>query len=526
MCPCIPDKVSKVSSQLTPSTAVLSHGRATLSLHTVTSMDESRGHGSDSTTDCESSNDSPRTTSGTTTTPTQSIPCKSSGSRFGSTPTSTICGSFEQDKSTTSQTHLSASCTLSSASNFGVSPHPAQVTASTESISQTSQHSTSSCTSSSSQTDARSHHLPSDNPNTPTTDCSDDIGGWTMSTRLQTSTHESWTLDSNEWSTSRLSSSDTPCSSDLTRSSVYSGQDQGFTLTSAISRNSITSTSCTASSPSSSSSFAHSGSTSSSSTIARTSRDQFETACTTNTMSSTTSSTFTTSSSSGGNFAATPAAYTFPSPSSLPPAYTPPLEEYGYGTPPPVYDFPSQGNGGDEPRSSRSSYPTSSLDQHFSSGSGRQDGSPAAYDTSMARPTRMALAAPAHDTNTNHDKTALQDTSSPVEVTLISSVLGEGFQTTIITVNEAQATSLAMPLALALNSPVEGRPDSSTSEPEGSESSHQNSGPSDELNNSSSVGFETPMPAFFAGGSATTDPSIYVLISTVSLAAGFAICIL
>ncbi|KAK9442954.1 hypothetical protein VB005_04017 [Metarhizium brunneum] len=243
-------------------------------------------------------------------------------------------------------------------------------------------------------------------------------------------------------------------------------------------------------------------------------------------MSSTTSSTFTISSSSGGNFAATPAAYTFPSPSSLPPAYNPPLEDYGYGTPPPVYDFPSQGNGGDEPRSSRSSYPTSSLGQHFSSGSGRQDGSPAAYDTSMARPTRMAHAAPAHDTNTNRDKTALQDTSSPVEVTLISSVLGEGFQTTIITVNEAQATSLAMPLALALNSPVEGRPDSSTSEPEGSESSHQNSGPSDELNNSSSVGFETPMPAFFAGGSATTDPSIYVLISTVSLAAGFAICIL
>lgn len=138
----------------------------------------------------------------------------------------------------------------------------------------------------------------------------------------------------------------------------------------------------------------------------------------------------------------------------------------------------------------------------------------------------MAHAAPAHDTNTNHDKTALQDTSSPVEVTLISSVLGEGFQTTIITVNEAQATSLAMPSALALNSPVEGRPDSSTSEPEGSESSRQNSGPIDELNNSNSVGFETPMPAFFAGGSATADPSIYVLISTVSLAAGFAICIL
>ncbi|KAG8415348.1 hypothetical protein J3458_009203 [Metarhizium acridum] len=506
-------------------TTALSHGRATMSLHKPTSMDESRGHRSDSTTDCESSNGSRRTTS-VTTMQAQSTPCKSTGSSFRSTPTTTICGSFEQDMSMTSQTYPSASCTQSGASKSGVSRDPAQVTSLTESGRRTSQQSTSGCTSSSSHTDATSRHLPSEKPNAPTTDCSDDIGRSTMSTRPQTSTQESWTLDSHEWSTSRLSSSDTPCSSDLARSSVFSRQ--GLTLTSAVSRTSITSTSCTASGRSSSSSFAHSDSTSSSSSIrAGTSRDRYETACTTNTMSSTTSSTFTTSSSSEGNFAATPAAYTFASPSSLPPAYTPPLEEYGYGTPPPVYDFPSQGNGVDEPRSSRISYPTSSPDQHFSSRSGTQDGSPAAYDTSMARPTKMAHAAPAHDQDTNHDKTALQDTSSPVEVTLISSVLGKGFQTTIITVNEAGATSLTMPLALALNSPVDGRPDSTTSESkEGSGTSHQNSGPSDELNNSSRVGFESPMPAFFVGGSVTTDPSIYVLISTVSLAAGIAICIL
>ncbi|TWU74627.1 hypothetical protein ED733_002305 [Metarhizium rileyi] len=238
----------------------------------------------------------------------------------------------------------------------------------------------------------------------------------------------------------------------------------------------------------------------------------------------TSSNTFTTASTFDGTFAATPAAYTFASP-SLPPAYIPPLADYGYGTPPPAYGFSSQGIGGGENRPSGNSYTTSSVAQQSSFGAGRQDVSPAAYSTSRETPARMAHAAPAHATNTGLDETKPQIGSPAVEVTIVSSVSGEGLQTTVMTINQVEATSFAIPSVLALDSPVSNR-QNSTGVEKGSVSSNEKPASNDEFDNTGGNGFETPMPAMLVGGSMTIDPSIYVLISTLCLAVGFSICIL
>lgn len=136
----------------------------------------------------------------------------------------------------------------------------------------------------------------------------------------------------------------------------------------------------------------------------------------------------------------------------------------------------------------------------------------------------MAQVAPVHATNPVPEATPLQDTSEPVKVTLISSVEGEGVRTTILTVHQAQASSLATPSAMVLNNPADTRKNSSTASGN-SGSGVQDSGSVGDIGASPSVDHEMSMP-IFVGGSSSTEPRLRAVVGTVLLAAGFAICTL
>ncbi|OAQ68676.2 hypothetical protein VFPPC_04883 [Pochonia chlamydosporia 170] len=508
-------------------TTVASAIRATKSDKAVL-MDASRGTGSDITTDCGSLNGDQRTSSGQTTmstaftTPTQTTPCNSNGYAFGSSSPSSTDHGFGQTSSTTGRMNSAAPCTSSYATRSENSQGSPRPTSWSESGFGTSGSLTSSCTSSTSQADRASNSWRSSDPNSPTADCSDGVDRSSIAAGSRTSTYGSQTFDSNSWSTTRVSDTETPCSSDL--SSLNGVSFQSSRATSTSSRFSSASTSCTDSSRASSATSANPDSTPCSSVAGSgTSRRQPETASISNSLSSTSSYTFTTSTSSEGGFAASPAAYTFASP-SLPPAYIPPLEEYGYGTPPPVYGFPTQTNGVDGSWSSMSTYTSSAPTRESNSASGRQNSGPAIYDTSTGAPTQMAQVAPVHATNPVPEATPLKDTSETVKVTLISSVEGEGMRTTILTVHQAQASSLAIPSAIVLNNPADTRKNSSTASGN-SESGGQDSGSVGDIGDSPGVDHEMSMPVF-VGASSTTEPSLCAVVGTVLLAAGFAICTL
>lgn len=489
-------------------------------------MDGSRSVAGDPSTDCESSTGVQRTSprsenfSTTFTTQVKSTPCSSNESQFGgSTPTSTAMGTKNQGAFTTSGSHFSAPCTTSDASRFDGSLGSSYMKSGTVSNSRPSDPSTSSCTFSTSRTDGSSDNWRPEEPSGQSTSCSSGGGRSSTPTRLGSSTQQTWTSDLQSWSTSRLSGSDAPCSSDSTRSNGITSHTS--TAASSTSRLNSLSTSCTGSSRGSNASPASADSAScSSSSGTGMSRGQFEPTPTSNTLSVTSSSTFTTPSSSEGSFS-NPAAYTFAS-ASIPPAYVPPLAEYGYGNPPSVYDFPSQGNIGTSSRFSSSSYPISLPTQQSSSGSGVQNGYPSVYGANTATLTQMAHVAPTHTILEGENGDTLQDNDNPAKVTLISSVEGGAMQTTIITVNQAQATSLGIPSALVLNTPSN-KQNSTTEANKNSESGVQSPVLGD--TNDTNMSFETPMPAIVSGGLMIGVPSIYVLISTV-VAVGFTICIL
>ncbi|KAG6038538.1 hypothetical protein E4U41_004106 [Claviceps citrina] len=220
---------------------------------------------------------------------------------------------------------------------------------------------------------------------------------------------------------------------------------------------------------------------------------------------------------------ASPAAYTFSSPTpSLPPSYAPALEEYGYGTPPPAYDFSmAAGSVFSSFSSSTTSRPVTSSGS-VSSSSTRQSQTtdrPGAYGsttsaTTLTRMTRLVSLQVASDTPEDSVENV-----EVVKVTLISSVAGE-FQTTVVTIQQAgAAASTEVPSQLALNdaSNDDGGKDGSSL----AGTAEDVANPSAESGDGAAFGAETPMPAMFvaAGVSERPDNAVMILV-------GFVVCVL
>ncbi|KAG5974089.1 hypothetical protein E4U58_003689 [Claviceps cyperi] len=147
---------------------------------------------------------------------------------------------------------------------------------------------------------------------------------------------------------------------------------------------------------------------------------------------------------------ANPAAYTLITP-SLPPSYVvPDLEEYGYGNPPPAYDFSKAAS--DVPSSTGTGSVTSSKFATTSSTRlSRTTSEPAVYGSSTAvtmKNQMTRLASLQVDSGSSEDSVENADV---VEVTLISSIAGE-YHTTVVTIQQAGASAATdAPSRLALS---------------------------------------------------------------------------
>ncbi|KAG5952125.1 hypothetical protein E4U53_001584 [Claviceps sorghi] len=220
------------------------------------------------------------------------------------------------------------------------------------------------------------------------------------------------------------------------------------------------------------------------------------------------SSTFATRTTSTSDMMAFPAAYTLTTP-SLPPAYVPELEEYGYGTPPPAYDF-SRATGvvfsSSSPLSTASRTMSSSTSATTSSTwQGRTTSGPAAYGsstmsaTTLTQITRLASFQVAPDTR---EDDSIKN-AEVVKVTLISSIAGE-FQTTVVTIQQggAAAASTEVPYQLAL-SDASSKDDDSKDGSSFASSVVGGANPNAESGEGAAFGAETPLPAMLVAAGAS-----------------------
>ncbi|KAK2590755.1 hypothetical protein QQS21_011567 [Conoideocrella luteorostrata] len=225
-----------------------------------------------------------------------------------------------------------------------------------------------------------------------------------------------------------------------------------------------------------------------------------------------TTSTFacTTLSSSGGNFDASPAAYSFETP-SLPPSYEPPLEGYDYGNPP-AYDVPRERNSAQAVTWSLSTPYTSMYQSTLTSTEpSLSGGGPATYETSTASLIQMAQVVSAdvaselpNDPTTN---------PQPAKVTIVSSV-ERGWQTTTMTIHQAEAVATQIPSRLALDKPNNGHGNDTAPLARSAEPRIEAFGPNVDADGSTDTGIATLQPVSVVAGSKRNRPSVFTLMGT------------
>ncbi|KAG5983278.1 hypothetical protein E4U55_000356 [Claviceps digitariae] len=228
------------------------------------------------------------------------------------------------------------------------------------------------------------------------------------------------------------------------------------------------------------------------------------------------SSTYATRTTSTSDMMASPAAYTLMTP-SLPPAYVPELEEYGYGTPPPAYDFSRVAGDvfSSSSSSSRASRTMSSSTPATTSSTwqSRTTSGPAAYGssttsaTTLTQMTRVASFQVAPDTPREDSV----ENAEVVKVTLISSIAGE-FQTTVVTIQQggvaaAAAAATEAPYQLALND-ASSKGDVSK---DGSSFGVGGASANAESDEGAAFSTESPLPAMLVAAGVSSRPSDSVM---------------
>ncbi|KAG6002491.1 hypothetical protein E4U21_003019 [Claviceps maximensis] len=516
----------KQSSRATPHnmlTAILPHEDATQFVDGAILMGEFQdaSTSTSTTTTCESSTYRINADSTTSSTLSQTTPCSSEEGGIEQMPTSTIPSSLD------GQTRSSATSMGSQSWSPTASSTTWKMSSCQESSSMTSSYSTSASymeAAMSTRTSVQSISQTSGCPSSTT----ESVKALTLASSTRESSYSSSLRRTR--STSTISSS--AITSDPGCSSFSRYSDQMISPTSTTSSwSSYSSESCTDKSPSSSSSLTSTTTTTStastepcfSSSRESTYLNQLYTGCSTfsyasssyttsNTLSTTwSSSTYATRTASISDMMASPAAYTLITP-SLPPAYVPELEEYGYGTPPPAYDF-SRAVGAvfsssslpsttSRTMSSSSSAITSSTWQSRTTSGPAAYGSTTTSATTLTQMTRLAsfqVASDAHEDSVEN--------AEVVKVTLISSVAGE-FQTTVVTIEQggAAAASTDAPYQLALNdatSKDDGSKDGSSFAGTGAGDVNQNA----ESGEGAAFSTETPLPAMLVAAGASSRPT-------------------
>lgn len=456
-----------------PSTPIPSHEPATQPLNGAMLMGGSQDGSMSTSTDCESSASFQETACSTTTRPTTlstlkqtTTPCRSDETRFSYMPTSTIPSSIDGRPSILTRQAISSETTwISDNCTLTEGPRSGQTSSRRRSSSMTSGYSASTSYADAMSTRTSRQFI------SQTSECSKSTAKSGRSSTPTSSMQQSSSSSSisQTKSTSEafrpVATSDSACSSASRRSAVLSVQ--ATTSTSSSSWLSSSSAPCTNRSSSSSSSLTTT-STEPCSSLNRQSASsarfysgsssfsQTSSSYTTSiTLSITSSFTYATRPTSSSDTNASPAAYTFAT-SSLPPSYVPPLEEYGYGNPPPAYDFSGPRGNVYSVSSSPAGSSTVTSSSHgtpSSTGQSQTTDGPASYGTTgSATPTQMTGVASFQDVSDTPEKSA--EHLEAIKVTLISSVEGE-FRTTVVTIQQAEAASTEAPSQLALNDPSE-----------------------------------------------------------------------